>query len=49
MEAYQLQSPNRRVSFQILSEIEMSRKVECKGEWMFCGAVDSYERHDVPV
>lgn len=49
MEAYQLQSPSRRVSFQILPEIEVSCKVKYEREWMFCGAIDPNKRYDVPV
>ena len=49
MEAYQLQSPSRRVGFQILPEIEMSCKVKYERERMFCGAIDPNKRYDVPV
>jgi hypothetical protein len=49
MEAYQLQSPSRRADFQILPEIEMACKVKYERERMFGGAIDSYERYDVPM
>jgi len=49
MEAYQLQSPSRRVGFQVLVEIEMFHKVEYEREWMACGAIDTYKRYNIPV
>jgi len=49
MEAYQLQSPSRRVGPQVLPEIEMSCKVEYERKRVNCGAINSYERHDVSV